>query len=650
MLALVALVLVAAPSQKSWNFLTAGGQLATLTQRTTVTGLEVEWRVDNNGRGAKLKHVVQLDKAGLITRHDITGTGDAGAGVEEHFTWANGLATWSTRQEHGEARTTQPYYLDASGSPWVLTWYVHQLLERKQTRAALLPSGELKLEKLREVKVGREALTLYAVSGPGFTPVFMLMRGAEFVAQVAPGEALVEQSLSAHFDALQTIGTQAVSEYAQRLSQRVTHPIDGPLWLTHVRVFDSVRGVVDPELVNVVVFRGEVTQAGPDAPPAGAKTFDGQGGTLLPGLCDAHAHLTETDGLLHIASGVTFVREVGNDNDSLLRMVAAFDDGTLVGPRSWRSGFIEGRSPFSAQMGKVVSSVDEAKSAVRWYAERGYWGVKLYNSMTPEWVKPVAEEAHRLGLHVSGHVPAFMTSERAIRDGYDEVNHVNQLLLGLLLKEGEDTRTPFRFTAIGDRLGGLDLKGAEFQRLLALMKERKTTLDPTMGIFSRMFQTKGGRPPPSDLNYFERLPPSVKRDRSSPILEVPAEKRATWDASFAKLEEALVMLHREGVPLVPGTDDWGGLALHSELEAWVRAGIPANEALRSATLGCARLLGQEARLGRIGRGRPSDLYLVDGDPTKDITTLRRGLLVVKGNATFVPDEVLGALNVAPWKR
>ena len=97
---------------------------------------------------------------------------------------------------------------------------------------------------------------------------------------------------------------------------------------------------------------------------------------------------------------------------------------------------------------------------MRWYAAHGFWGVKIYNSMNPDFVKPIADEAHRLGLHVSGHVPAFMSSERAIRDGYDEIHHINQLVLSFIIDPlKDDTRTPFRFTAIGERLR--DARSAE---------------------------------------------------------------------------------------------------------------------------------------------------------------------------------------------
>ena len=115
---------------------------------------------------------------------------------------------------------------------------------------------------------------------------------------------------------------------------------------------------------------------------------------------------------------------------------ARIDAGELPGPRIWRAGLLEGRSPYSARIGLIANSQDEAIAHVRWYADHGYRMIKIYNSMNPDWVKAIAAEAHRLGLRVNGHVPAFMSPDRAILDGYDEITHVNQLALGWVLKPG----------------------------------------------------------------------------------------------------------------------------------------------------------------------------------------------------------------------
>jgi hypothetical protein len=265
--------------------------------------------------------------------------------------------------------------------------------------------------------------------------------------------------------------------------------------------------------------------------------------------------------------------------------------------------------------------------------------------MPPAFVKPIAAEAHRLGLHVSGHVPAFMTAEQAIRDGYDEINHINQLLLMFVLRPGEDPRTPLRFTVIGERLADLDLQGAEFRRVVQLMKERRTTLDATVATVARP-----GKGSPTDAPWIEHVPGAVQRDRRTLVLDLKPEQYARYDASWKKLEQVLVTLHREGIPLVPGTDDLAGLVLHGELESWVAAGLTPVDVLRATTLGGARFLGREAELGTIAAGKRANLYLVEGDPLTDIHAIRRGRLVVKDGALFFPDEIHAALQINPFAR
>ena len=95
----------------------------------------------------------------------------------------------------------------------------------------------------------------------------------------------------------------------------------------------------------------------------------------------------------------------------------------------------------------IPDTLEEALRDVAWYADRGYVQIKIYNSMNPDWVQPLATEAKRLGLRTVGHVPAFTTPDHMLEAGYNEITHINQLMLGWLLNPGEDTRTPLRLTA-----------------------------------------------------------------------------------------------------------------------------------------------------------------------------------------------------------
>ncbi len=167
-----------------------------------------------------------------------------------------------------------------------------------------------------------------------------------------------------------------------------------------------------------------------------------------------HTHEDAWNAALQVAGGVTTSRDMGNDNANIAEMRANIAAGRTVGPHIEPAGFIEGESPFSARGGFVVASVAEAEHAVDWYAQRGYRQVKLYNSIKPEWAAPIAAYAHKRGLRVSGHVPAFSRSERVVREGYDELQHINQLMLNFVSDPDTDSRTIVRFNLVGGKVQG----------------------------------------------------------------------------------------------------------------------------------------------------------------------------------------------------
>jgi hypothetical protein len=651
-LTLLASTLARGAAVDRFAFVTSTGRIGTLAVTTQGRTVEVDWRVDNNGRGPKIHEQIVLGPNGLPTSRVIEGTSTFGAPVKESFTVEGGRARWTSLDDQGEAPAGDALYVDNRGSPWSVLHDVRVLLGSKGLTRAALPSGKLRLQKLREVTLGpsRERLQAYALWGVSLgSPSLLLVRGTTLVASVSPFDVLTREEHAGRFAELSGIARELNAELLRDLAKRLTHRPDGPVWITHARLFDPVSGTATTGQ-NVVLFRDRIVGLRPDAPPPGATVIDAQGGTLLPGLIDSHAHTGDWDGLLDIASGVTQVRDPGNDNTSLLALMPRFDSGELIGPRVFPSGFLEGKSPFSASGGFTVQTAEEAVGRVRWYADHGFWGIKIYNSMPPGFVKPMAEEAHRLGLHVSGHVPAFMTAEQAIRDGYDEINHINQLVLMFVLRPGEDPRTPVRFTVIGERLADLDLQGAEFRRLVNLMKERRTTLEPTMATFAPLFVGRPGKGSPTDTPWIDHVPAAVQRDRRTLVLDVKPEQYARYDASWKKLEQILVTLHREGIPLVPGTDELAGLVLHGELESWVAAGLAPVDVLQAATLGGARFLGRDMELGTIAVGKRASLYLVEGDPLTDIHAIRRGRLVVKDGAVFYPDEIHAALQITPFAR
>jgi len=368
---------------------------------------------------------------------------------------------------------------------------------------------------------------------------------------------------------------------------------------------------------------------------------------VLPGLWDMHTHIFPGDGLIHIAAGVTSVRDLANDTEQLLTLKKKIEANKEIGPRITMSGFMDGRGPYAGPTKVFVDTETEARSAIENYARLGFTGIKVYSSIKPELVPKIIELAHAKGLRVSGHVPAFMTAEQFVGAGADEIQHANFLFLNFLFDEVKDTRTPARFTAVADRAATVDLKSERVRAFIKLLKDKKIVVDPTLSIFEGMFTDRPGTISTSFAPIADRLPPQIRRGLLIGGLPVPEGKDERYRASAKALLRMVKMLHDAGVPIVAGTDSLAGFALHRELELYNEAGIPANEVLKLATIGAARIMKRDGELGSIAPGKLADLILVDGNPATRISDIRRVSLVVKDGNVYEPAVLYKNIGVRP---
>jgi imidazolonepropionase-like amidohydrolase len=401
---------------------------------------------------------------------------------------------------------------------------------------------------------------------------------------------------------------------------------------------------------TVVIAGRRIVAVGADGTvpiPAGAERIDGAGKTLLPGLWDMHVHIGSESGIMHVAAGVTTVRDLANDIDDLAATKRLFDDGTVVGPRLLRAGFIDGRGPFTAPTKVFADTPEEARADIERYAKLGYEQIKIYSSVKPELVPIITAEAHRRGLRVSGHVPAFMTARDAVAAGYDEIQHANFLVLNFFGDQFKDTRGPVRFTAVAENAATLDLGSARVRDFIALLKAKDIVIDPTLTIFEQMFTARRGAVSPPFAAVASRLPTNTQRELRTGGLPVPDGRDQRYRDSFATLLKLVKALYDAGVRIVAGTDTWPGFALHRELELYVQAGIPAPKVLQLATLGAARVMKHDGELGSISAGKLADLVLVDGDPTTRIGDIRKAELVIKDGTLYSTAKLYEAVNIRP---
>lgn len=240
-----------------------------------------------------------------------------------------------------------------------------------------------------------------------------------------------------------------------------------------------------------------------------------------------------------------------------------------------------------------------------------------------------------------------MTAEQFVLDGADEIQHMNFLFLNFW-PDVKETRTPARFIEPGKRAAGIDLNSKQVTDFLALLKQHHTVIDPTMGVWESTYTSRPGGVPELDAPMFNRLPIQVQRGIKTAGDALPAPDAATdkvYRESYANMVRMLKKLYDSGIQIVAGTDAGSGYAFGRELEIYVQAGIPAPEVLRMATLEAATVMHLDKDFGSITPGKYADLILVDGDPTHNISDIRKVDTVVKNGAIFRPLEMYPAFGI-----
>ena len=614
---------------------------------------EVSFEFNDRGRGPKLTTRVRLDARSVPIAVETQGNDYLKAPVAERFSLENGLARWKNDAESGEQRfASAAFYVSLQSVPLELGWLAKALLAAPAGQLPLLPEGHASIKSVGEQTVQRDGVAqrvrAYQISGLDFTPMTVwLDESDELFASLSSWMSVIregwESSVQPLLDAQDAVDATRSREVARTLTRKPA----AALAITNARVFDDATGRLVPG--STVLIEGQRIKAvGPAARvvvPASAERIDAAGKAVLPGLWDMHVHLGPDEGVLHLAAGVTSVRDLANDNDALLAIRRKIDAGEEIGPRITMRGFMDGRGPYAGPTKVFVDTVEEGRAAIDNYAKLGYEGIKIYSSIKPELVPPLIQMAHERGLRLSGHVPAFMTAQQFVEAGADELQHLNFIFLNFFFDEVKDTRTPARFTALAERAGTLDLNAPPVRAFIKLLKERNVVVDPTVAIFVGMLTDRPGTMSSTFAPIAARLPPQVRRSLLGGGLPVPEGKDAAYRASAQALLRMVKVLYDAGITIVPGTDNLAGFTLHRELELYAQAGIPNADVLRIATSVAARVAKRDAEVGTVAAGKLADLILVDGDPLQRISDIRRTTLVIKDGNVYEPAALYGSVGV-----
>ena len=376
----------------------------------------------------------------------------------------------------------------------------------------------------------------------------------------------------------------------------------GAFAIVGARLVDAT-GAAPVEDSVVIVRDGRIAAAGSRAAtaiPQGMSVVDARGKTLLPGLWEMHTHFSGVEfGPALLGTGITTARDCGGEFDYLVAQRDEIARHNGVGPRLLLAGLVDAGGPKA--FGHVTAETpEEGRAVVNRYHDAGFQQIKLYTFLSPEVVRAIAAEAHRLGMTVTGHVPQALNAYEGVEAGMDQINHLNYV-------------TTIMRTPGSPRGEAINPDSEAARKAINFLKAHHTVVDPTAS-----WGEMSGHSKEANVESFE---PGIL---TAPfVLDVKFRgmggntTAAQMQTRMASTLAVIGALHKAGVTIVPGSDTGlVGYGLLRELELYVQAGMSPLEAIQSATIVSARAMNLDKDTGTIEAGKRADLILVDGNPAR----------------------------------
>ena len=626
-----------------------------------VVGKHLSWKAGANdhyyyfefndrGRGPAVTSHSKTDSKSNIVLQEISGVDYFKTNVAESFEVKTGKALWKNKFENESVAYKGELYSNINGNPGEIELALKLLKNSTSKKINILPSGALsysiaKEETVKDEKNNTLAVQLIAFTGLGGPPSYTwFTKDGNFFGSLSDWISIIQEGYEKNIDILLPIQKRFENNFYTTLAKAVTEKNNTGIAIKNVTVFNAAEGST---FINgtVLIKENMIQKVGNSSSttiPAGYKIIDGTNKFLMPGLWEMHGHFFMSDGPLMMAQGVTNLRDMGN-GEELWKLKKRIQADSILGPDiNIVSGFIDKAGEFAAPTGALVNSLEEGIKYIEDYHKKGCQQIKLYSSINPEWVKPLADKAHSLGMKVCGHIPAFMTASQAIDAGYDEITHLNMLMLNFF-GDTVDTRNMTRFKLVGTKGNTIDVNSDAVKNFFQKMKVKNITVDPTISIFESMFMDMPGKVAKAYLPIEKYLPAQTRRFAMAGNFIDDEALAQQYSRSYDVMKKFVKTLYDNGITILAGTD--GGILQH-ELEVYNECGIPNYDVLRMATYFPAKVYGLLDKYGTIAPGKIANLILIDGDPKKNIKDIRKIYLTIKDGKIYSPKKIYAAYG---WK-
>lgn len=536
---------------------------------------------------------------------------------------------WRFRDSLRSAPVTPRSFYRLRGGTAFDRWLLVRFLSRQPDRSAdLFEGGQARLEIVGDTTVrtvhGAQRLRLAMIHGSRGNPqgVWIDERG-DLVASDIGWFITVRRGSESALPALRAVELRYRNARGADVARSLAPKPSNAIAIVNGDVFDAERGTLRSK--HHVIVRGDrIVAVGPAASvpiPAGATVIDATGKTVMPGMWDMHTHAGPTSqttgGLAHLSLGITTIRDLAADIDVATQLRDRVATGEVLAPRVILAGFIEGPGHWAGPSEVLVRTESEARGWVARYDSLGYRQIKLYNLVHPDLIPSIVDEARKRGLRISGHVPRGITTQSAVRLGFDEINHA-AFLFSTFFQDSLYLPQMRAYSTVSQIVApNVDVDGRDVDEMIELLRQKGTVIDGTWNLWMST------------------------RTPAAAAVAIPQSSDGTAARLDANYLRMLRRLFDAGLPIVAGTD---GSSYNAELELYERAGIPAADVLRIATIVAARVMNDDREYGSIAVGKVADIIIVDGRPAERVADLRKVAHVIRAGRPYEVQALRDAMR------